>query len=112
VSDQVIYPSELFALGAFLFAPPLLLALIGQGWFLLRRGIRRSQLLASFAVTAVFTTIIGSMLFVFGAAFLPSRLGFKELWLGREWIPVMPLFFVVVAVIAPIVSWYYSRRQG
>ena len=104
MSDHYILPGELVALMIFVFAPPLLLALVGQVLFLRRR---LSLAGVAFAITCVTSILIGFGLLSVG---LPRWLGVHDvLFAGHYW-PVMPLAFVVVGVVSLLVTVGAGRR--
>lgn len=106
MNGHYILPGELVALMAFVFAPPLLLALAGQLLFL--RGRLRIAAL-TFIATCVASLLIGAALLPIP---LPQWLGIQDLQVvGQNW-PVMPLAFVIVVVVAPTAAVFASRRAG
>ena len=109
MNDDVILPGELAALLMFLFTPPLLLGLVAQAWFLFGR-VTRSRAYRSLAVTALLTISITFALWLLTARFIPHRLGFDVIQLWHHSVPVLPLSFLVVAVVAPAVSCFAARH--
>ena len=112
---QYMLPSELVAVVAFLFAPPLLLALIAQiAVFAKNRSFRRG--VAGRAIAGCVVTIFGSLLI--GAAthqFAPKSLDpllrVREVAIGSQSWPVMPLAFLAVAIAAIFSTWWVLGRN-
>ena len=114
MSDHYIYPSELAVLLAFVFAPPLLIALLVQASLFASRGVFRSKpgrALCAFAFTALVSLIVGTAVLFASPDLGPfsSMLGLTELrFSGHSW-PVLPLAFVAVGIVAPIAAWWATR---
>ena len=99
MSEHYILPGELAALMTFVFVPPLLLALVGHLIFL--RGSFRQVALA-FGVTLVASLLLGVSAVLFASSAFPTWLGIRDVHVaGSHW-PVMPLAFIVVALVAPL----------
>jgi hypothetical protein len=102
-----IYLGELAVLVAFLFAPPLLLAFAVQARIAFAHGARR---FGGFAV-AIMATAIGSVLF--GIAIHELTPDPLRPWLRVRDIggfPIMPMAFLAVIFIAPIVTYIVLGR--
>jgi hypothetical protein len=111
---QYMLPGEFAAVVAFLFAPPLLLAFVIQTvLFAVRRIFARG--FVGRAVAGYIATVFGSLLL--GAAlhqFAPRSLGpvlrVREVAIGSQSWPVMPLAFLAVAIAAVLVTrWVLGR---
>ena len=107
MSEEYILPSEFLALLGFWFGPPLLVAFVLQSRAFLKRGTLREHW-ARFVGALISTTLL-SVLFAFVAlAFLPkflSFLGVQSVHFGQRSIMLLPLSFVVVAVVSLFVTW-------
>jgi hypothetical protein len=107
-------PGEFVALGAFLFAPPLFVAFIAQTVIFATRGLfARSRVLR--AITAYTATIFGSL--ALGAAIhqyapraLVPALHVRDVALGGQSWPVMPLAFVAVTLAAVVATRWAIRH--
>ena len=111
MDDHYILPSELALLLGFFILPPLLVASGGQVWFMLRRGVSSSRAWLSVLLTATLSTFATVLLFLFGANALPHALGVQDFFVGHLWFPILPLAFLVVALVSPAVSlWVVHRR--
>lgn len=112
---QYMFPGELVAVVAFLFAPPLLLALSAQiAVFAKHRSSRRGVVCR--AIAGCIATILGSL--VIGAAthqFAPKSLDpllrVREVAIGSQTWPVMPLAFPAVAIAAIFSTWWVLGRN-
>ena len=112
-NGQYMLPGEFVAVVAFLFAPPLILAFVGQTVvFAVRRVFARALL--GRAVVGYVATLIGSLVVGFAIHELaPGVLGpalrVREVVVGTQAWPVMPLAFLAVAVAASIATWWVLR---
>ena len=110
---QYMLPGEFFAVVAFLFAPPLILAFIGQTIvFALRKVFARA--LFGRAVVGYVATLVGSLIVGFTIHQLAPRvlgpaLRVREVIVGTQAWPVMPLAFLAFAVAASIATWWVLR---
>ena len=104
MGEHYILPGELAAVLAFVFLPPLLLALVGHLIFL--RG-RFTQAALAFGATLVGSLLLGAVLFASSA--LPAWLGIRDLNVAGGSGPAMPLAFVVVALVAPLAAIAVTR---
>ncbi len=107
MNGHYILPGELASLIAFLFVPPLLIALVGQLLFL--RG-RPGLAALAFITTAVGSVLIGAGWILFAPSILPRWLGVQDLNVAGSYWPVMPLAFAVVTLIAPFAAVIVGRR--
>ena len=105
MSEEYLFPSETAVLLVLLFVPPLLLAAGGQSWFLIRRCIGKGRAFVALLVAVLTTSVLGTSVWVLGEKLLPKGLGLQDLWFGRHWIPVLPLAFIIAAVVAATISW-------
>jgi hypothetical protein len=107
---QYFLPSELVAMVAFLFAPPLVLAVVGQTVLFTVRGLfqRRhlARVLTAYIATALGGLIVGVAIHEFAPRWLNAALRVRDVPLsGSAW-PVMPLAFVAVGVAAIAAAWW------
>jgi hypothetical protein len=112
MGEHYILPSELAALIAFWFVPPLLIAFLAQSWFFAARGVfhnHRWRAVSALVATACISIIVGLAILVASPKFLPDWLG-VEYFAGGSW-PVLPLSFVTVALIAAFFAWWGARYE-
>jgi len=112
MSDHYMYPGELAALLAFLFAPPLLVALTVQAWLFAARGMFRRH--TARAVIGLMATILGgavggTAVLLASPPFPSSVLGVTDVALGGRHLPILPLGFITVGVAAPVATWWALR---
>ena len=112
---QYMLPGELVAVVAFLFAPPLLLALIVQiAVFAKRRSSRRGvvcRAIAGYIATIFGSLIIGAVTHQFAPKSLGPLLRVREVAIGNQSWPVMPLAFLAVAIAAIVSTWWVLGRN-
>jgi hypothetical protein len=110
---QYMLPGEFAAVVAFLFAPPLVLAFIGQtAVFAVRRVFARGFLgraMVGYVATLVGSFIVGFAIHQLAPRVLGSALRVREVVIGTQAWPVMPLAFLAVAVAASIATWWVLR---
>jgi len=114
MTEQYILPGELAALLAFVFAPPLLVALGVQASFFTKRGMLRSRpwrALLAFVFTALPSVTLGTGVLIASPHLggLSSILGLAEVRFSGGYWPVLPLAFVAVGVVAPFTAWWAAR---
>jgi len=118
MGEHYILPSELAALIGFWFAPPLLVALGAQLWLFTARGVLRHhrwRAVGALLATACVSVVVGVAALLASPAFLPRWLGATELPFGGRYWSVLPLSFVVVALIAPMFAWWavhYAKAEA
>jgi hypothetical protein len=106
-------PGEFVAFVAFLFAPPLILSLVVQTVVFAVRGVFARGLFGR-AVVGYVATLVGSLGVGFAIHELAPRavvpaLRVREVIVGTQAWPVMPLAFLAVAVAASIATWWVLR---
>ena len=113
---QYMFASEFVAVVAFLFAPPLILAFSGQTVvFVVRRVFARGlfrRALVGYVATLVGSLIVGSAVHQLAPRFLSPALRVREVVVGTQVWPVMPLAFLAVAVAASIATWWVLRSAS
>lgn len=113
---QYMLPGELFAVVAFLFAPPLILAFVGQTFvFAVRRVFARGlfgRVVAGYAATLVGSLVVGFAIHELAPRVLGPALSVREVIIGTQAWPVMPLAFLAVAVAASIATWWVLRSAN
>lgn len=114
--SQHMLPGEFVAVVAFLFAPPLLLSFMVQTMIFAVRGIFARGLLGR-AVAGYVTTLVGSLAVGFAVHLLaPSFLGptlrVRDLIVGSQSWPVMPLAFLAVAIAASFSTFWVMRNAS
>jgi hypothetical protein len=106
-------PAEFLVLVGFLFAPPLLLALVAQSIAFARRGIFARGLVgraaAGYAITVVGSLVVGAAVHQFAPRSLGPFLRVREVALGGQFWPVMPLTFLAVAIAATAATFWVLR---
>ena len=108
--NYYILPAEFVLLIALLFLPPLILAGLLQIWLMRRRKASWLRISAALLITTVVSVIASIMVSIVGAGRLPHFLGVKDLWLWHHSTPVLPLAFLLVALVAPLVVWLSMRH--
>jgi len=111
MSNDYILPGELLALVVFWFGLPLLIGLLPIGWLFVSRGLFRYHTTrAFFALLLIISAsvAIGLGIFVWSPPFL-NVLGVHDIFLAGHYWPVLPLSFVVVAIVAPPIGWWALR---
>jgi len=111
-TDEYIHPGELVGLIAFLFAPALLLALVGQALFFAARGMfrhRQTRALLALLGTALLSVGVGTAVLLLSPPVLPHLLAVRDVTVRGQLYPVLPLAFVVVAIVAPLAAWWAVR---
>ena len=97
-----LLPGELAAIVAFLFAPPLLLAYVGQTVLFAMRGAfahgRVSRAMAAYVATTLGSLAVGAVLHQLAPSWLGPVLRVRDVPFAGGYWPVMPLAFVAVAV--------------
>ena len=103
-------PGEFVAVVAFLFAPPLLLAFVAQiVLFAKHRSSRRGvagRAIAGYIATIFGSLIIGAAMHQFAPKSLSPLLRVREVAIGSQSWPVMPLAFLAVAIAAIFSTWW------
>jgi hypothetical protein len=111
---QYMLPGEFVAVVAFLLAPPLLLAFIVQTALLAKhRFFRRGfvgRAIAGYIATIFGSLIIGAAIHQLAPKFLGPLLRVREVAIGSQSWPVMPLAFLAVAVAAIVSTWWVLCR--
>ncbi len=113
---QYMLPGEFIAVVAFLFAPPLILAYVGQtAVFAVRRVFAHGlfwRVVAGYAATLVGSLIMGFASHQLAPRALGPALRVREVFVGTQAWPVMPLAFFAVAVAASIAAWWVLRSAS
>jgi hypothetical protein len=106
-------PGEFLAVAGFLFAPPLLLALVAQSVAFARRGVFARGLVgratAGYAFTVIGSLVVGVAIHLFAPRSLGSFLRVREVAIGGQSWPVMPLAFFAVAIAATAATFWVLR---
>jgi hypothetical protein len=106
-------PGEFLAVVGFLFAPPLLLALVAQSAAFARHGVFAMGLVgraaAGYAITVIGSLVVGAAVHQFAPRALGSFLRVREVAIGGQFWPVMPLAFLAVAIAATAVTFWVLR---
>ena len=115
MDGQYIYPGELALLVAFMFAPPLLIAFVIQSLLIATLSIstngRFARSFLACTLTLIGSIVIGVLIHEFAPRSLGPILGVRDISIaGQSW-PVMPLAFVSVAFVAPLVTWWVVWRE-
>jgi hypothetical protein len=109
-------PGEFVAVVAFLFAPPLILAYVGQTVvFAVRRVFAQGLLwrvVAGYAATLVGSLFLGFAIHQLAPRAFGPALRVREVVVGAQTWPVMPLAFLAVAVAASIATWWVLRSAS
>jgi hypothetical protein len=113
MAEHYVLPSELVALVAFWFVPPLLIACGAQAWFFAARGTFRShrrRAVGALVATVLTSIVLGVGLLLASPEFLPRWLGVTHVSFGGQSLPMLPLSFVTVVLIAPIFAYLGVRH--
>ncbi len=107
---QYMLPVEFVAVVGFLFAPPLLLALVAQSIAFVTRRVFASghvgRAVVGYASTVFGSLIIGVVIHQFSPQALSPLLRVREVSIGSHPWPVMPLAFLAVAVAATAATFW------
>jgi hypothetical protein len=104
---------EFLVYTGFLFAPPLLLALVAQSVAFARRGVFAQGLVgravAGYAGAVVGSLVVGALVHEFAPRSLGPFLRVRDLAIGGQYWPVMPLAFLAVAIAATAATLWVLR---
>lgn len=113
---QYMLSGEFVAVVSFLFAPPLILAYVGQTVvFTIRRVFAHGlfwRVVAGYAATLIGSLIVGFAIHQFAPRALGPALRVREVVVGTQAWSVMPLAFLAVAVAASIATWWVLRSAS
>jgi hypothetical protein len=108
MDGQYLLPSQFVALAIFWFGLPLVFGFIALTWLFLTRGLFRERVyraIASYILTIALSIILGIVFLIWSPPSL-NFLGVQDVFFaGHTW-PVLPLTFLVVAVVNPIAGWW------
>jgi hypothetical protein len=111
MDGQYLLLSEFIALVIFWFGLPLLFGFIALTWLFVARGLFRERVyraIASYILTIALSIILGIVFLIWSPPFL-NFLGVQDVFFaGNTW-PVLPLSFLVVAIVTPISGWWALR---
>ena len=114
MNNQEIYTNELVLLLIICFIPPLFIAYISQViYFTTSRKFKNNNKLKIFGVlviTGVVSSTIGILL-ILKTNIMSAKLGIIDVALGGIVWPVLPLAFIIVGFIAPIIAWGAVRSE-
>ncbi len=114
MESHYILPGELAALTAFLLFPPLLIALVLQGWFLKRRGVFDEGILRGsiyLIVTAAASLALAAGLMLFGPDTAAPILKIRDLWIGDAHVPIWPPAYLLIPFLAIVSSRLATRSK-
>ena len=114
MDGHYILPGELALLIVFLLLPPLLIALVCQGWFMHRRGIFNSGILrgTKFLIATLVSSFgLAAGLLLFGADAAGPMLGIRDLSIWEVYVPIWPPAYILVPLLAVISSWVATRSR-
>ena len=111
MSDNYLLPSEFALLLLFWFGLPLLISFAIIGPLFIKRGLLRShpwRALVALSLSVVLSVVLGVGALVISPS-LPRILGIQDIFFaGHSW-PVLPLSFIVVAVVTTVAAWWALR---
>ena len=107
MEDTYILPGELAILLAFLLLPPLAIAMIGQFWYLGQRGVSTARTWVALLATVLVSSAGTVLLLPFS---IPRILGIQNIDIASWQLPVLPLAFIVVALVAWSAAMWACRR--
>ena len=93
---------------AFWFGLPLLMAFAPLTWFFVKRGLFRhhfSRAVFAFLLISLVSIVLGVCALAWSPPYL-RLLGVKDVFLADHYWPVLPLAFVSVTIVAPIIGWW------
>jgi hypothetical protein len=111
MGDHYILPGEFVALMLFWFGLPLLLAFVPLTWLFVSRGLFRghaSRAFIAFLLTFALSIVVGLGFLIWSPPYL-KFLGVQDFFFANQFWPVLPLAFVVVAIVSPIAGWWALR---
>jgi hypothetical protein len=104
-------PIEFITLVIFWFGPPLLPALAAMTWPFVTRGLFREKIyraIGAYMLTIALSVTVGIVFLIW----LPPSLNFLGVqdifFAGHIW-PVLPLSFLIVSIVSPLVEWWALR---
>jgi hypothetical protein len=111
MSNNYILPSEFLLLVLFWFGLPLLLAFAPLTWLFILRGLHRNnpaRMFAAYLIIALTSILVGLGIFIWSPPFLKFLAVRDVLLWGQYWM-ILPLSFVVVAMVSPVAGWWALR---
>jgi hypothetical protein len=114
MNDHYLLPSEFALLLAFWFGLPLLVSFAILGPLFVNRGLFRYRPWRAFGalgLSVVLSVVLGLGALVLSPS-LPRFLGVQDVFLAGLYLPVLPLSFVVVAIVSATTAWWALRAVG
>lgn len=114
MSDHYLLPSEFALLLTLWFGLPLLVSFAILGPLFVKRGLFHSRPWRAFGalgLSVVLSVVLGLGALVLSPS-LPRFLGVQDIFLAGLYLPVLPLSFVVVAVVSATAAWWALRAVG
>lgn len=113
MSDQYLLPREFALLLLFWFGLPLLASFAIVGPLFVKRGLFRSRPWRAFValgLSVVLSAVLGLGALVVSPS-LPHAFGVQDVFFAGQYWPVLPLSFVVVAVVSTATAWWAFRAS-
>ena len=114
MSDQYLLPGEFALLLLFWFGLPLLASFAIVGPLFVKRGLFRFRPWRAFVALGL--SVVLSVVLGLGALLLspslPRALGVQDIFFAGHYWPVLPLSFIVVAVVSTVTTWWALRASG
>jgi hypothetical protein len=107
MGEEYILPGEFLALVAFWFGPPLLVAFALQVRSFSKRnrlGENLGRLFSTMAITALLSIVFSFFVLAASPHFF-GVFGVRDIKIAGHSFMLLPLSFLAVAVVAPIVTW-------
>src|SRR3989344_2106808 len=114
-NGEYLLRGEFIALIAFFFAPPLLIAIVLQTSLFFYRGMfvkgRVGHALFAYIATVIASIVLGATLHQLAPQSLAPMLRVRDVAIGNQIWPVMPLAFWSVALAAIAATWLDLSRE-
>ena len=107
MGEDYILPREMLALVGFWFGPPLLVAFALQIRAFSKRCLLREngiRLVTTLATTTILSIVLSLIVMISSPHFL-GVLGVRDIRIAGHSFMLLPLSFIAVALVAPIVTW-------
>jgi hypothetical protein len=116
MDNLYIYQGSFMQLIAILFAAPLLVFAVLQIISYCALSVYRKKkymVIISVPISALISLIIGYKVVYLAKYFPRSIVTTTDVWLGKLWVPVYPLAFIVTAIVTIVISYvvYHYAKQ-
>ena len=113
MNNQEIFTNELLLLLVICFIPPLLIASISQVIYFntIRKINNKLKVFGVLVSTGIISSIIGIAI-ILKTNFMSAELGIIDLALGGMVLPILPLAFIIVGVVAILIMWVVVSNEN